>query len=42
MLGRVVTGLPVALQIGKYGDVNDPNGTPTRVVVVQRITISSK
>jgi cyclophilin family peptidyl-prolyl cis-trans isomerase len=42
VLGRVVSGLPVALTIGKYGDVNDPNGTPTRVVVVQRITISSK
>jgi peptidyl-prolyl cis-trans isomerase B (cyclophilin B) len=42
VLGRVVSGLPVALQIGKYGDVNDPNGTPTRVVVVQRISISSR
>jgi cyclophilin family peptidyl-prolyl cis-trans isomerase len=41
VLGRVVSGLPVALRIGKYGDVNDPAGTPTRVVVVRHIAISS-
>jgi cyclophilin family peptidyl-prolyl cis-trans isomerase len=40
VLGRVVSGLPVALRIGKYGDV-DPAGTPTRVVVVRHIAISS-
>ncbi len=41
VLGRVVSGLPVALRIGKYGDVNDPAGTPTRVVVVRHIAVSS-
>jgi cyclophilin family peptidyl-prolyl cis-trans isomerase len=41
VLGRVVSGLPVALKIGKYGDVNDPAGKPTRVVVVKHIAISS-
>jgi peptidyl-prolyl cis-trans isomerase B (cyclophilin B) len=41
VLGRVVSGLPVALKIGKYGDVNDPAGKPTRVVVVRHIAISS-
>jgi cyclophilin family peptidyl-prolyl cis-trans isomerase len=42
VLGRVVSGLPVALAISRYGDVNDPAGKPTRVVVVRTITISSK
>jgi peptidyl-prolyl cis-trans isomerase B (cyclophilin B) len=41
VLGRVVSGLPVALKIGKYGDVNDPAGKPTRVVVLRHIAISS-
>jgi len=41
VLGRVVSGLPVALKIGRYGDVNDPAGMPTRVVVVKHIAISS-
>ena len=42
VLGRVVSGLPVALKIGKYGDASDPAGTPTRIVVVEHISISSK
>jgi peptidylprolyl isomerase/peptidyl-prolyl cis-trans isomerase B (cyclophilin B) len=41
VLGRVVSGLPVALRISRYGNVNDPAGTPTRIVVVRRIAISS-
>jgi cyclophilin family peptidyl-prolyl cis-trans isomerase len=41
VLGRVVSGLPVALRISRYGNVNDPAGTPTRIVVVRKITISS-
>jgi cyclophilin family peptidyl-prolyl cis-trans isomerase len=41
VLGRVVKGMPVALAIGRYGDVNDPAGTPTRIVVVEHIAISS-
>jgi len=42
VLGRVVSGLPVALTISRYGDVNDPTGRPTRIVVVRSITISSR
>ena len=42
VLGRVVSGLPVALTISRYGDVNDPAGRPTRIVVVRSITISSR
>jgi cyclophilin family peptidyl-prolyl cis-trans isomerase len=42
VLGHVVKGLPVALQIGRYGNPNDPYGRPTRIVVVQHISISSK
>jgi len=42
VLGRVISGLKVALTIGKYGDANDPAGTPTRIVVVKHIAISSK
>jgi cyclophilin family peptidyl-prolyl cis-trans isomerase len=42
VLGRVVRGLPVALTISRYGDVNDPAGRPTRIVVVRSITISSR
>jgi peptidyl-prolyl cis-trans isomerase B (cyclophilin B) len=41
VLGRVVSGLPVALAISRYGDPSDPAGTPTRVVVVRHIAISS-
>ncbi|HST24699.1 MAG TPA: peptidylprolyl isomerase [Gaiellaceae bacterium] len=41
VLGHVAKGLPVAFAIGRYGDINDPYGKPTRVVVIRRITISS-
>jgi peptidyl-prolyl cis-trans isomerase B (cyclophilin B) len=41
VLGHVLKGLPVALAIGRYGDLNDPLGKPTRVVVISRITVSS-
>ena len=41
LLGKVVKGMPVAAMIGKLGNASDPNGTPTRVVVVRRISISS-
>jgi peptidyl-prolyl cis-trans isomerase B (cyclophilin B) len=41
VLGTVVDGMAVADKIGKLGDVSDPNGTPTQIVVVDRITISS-
>jgi cyclophilin family peptidyl-prolyl cis-trans isomerase len=41
VLGRVVKGLPVAVAISRYGDPSDPFGRPTRVIVVERVTISS-
>src|SRR5205823_9745078 len=41
LLGRVVKGMAVVTRIGKLGNASDPNGTPTRVVVVRRISISS-
>ena len=41
VLGRVVKGLPVALRIGRLGNASDPAGTPTQVVVVRKITITS-
>jgi peptidyl-prolyl cis-trans isomerase B (cyclophilin B) len=41
LLGKVVDGMAVADKIGRLGDPSDPNGTPTQVVVVRRITISS-
>ena len=41
LLGKVVKGMAVVTRIGKLGNASDPNGTPTRVVVVRRISISS-
>ena len=42
VVGRVVAGAAVVQRIGKLGDPADPNGTPTQVVVIDRVTISSK
>jgi peptidyl-prolyl cis-trans isomerase B (cyclophilin B) len=41
LLGKVVQGMSVVDTIGKLGDPSDPNGTPTQVVVIHRITIST-
>ena len=41
VLGRVVRGLAVVDAIGRFGNVNDPRGRPTRIVVVRRVTIST-
>ncbi len=41
VLGKVVSGLAVVDRIGQFGDANDPEGRPTRVVVVRRVTVSS-
>ena len=40
--GRVVAGIAVVQRIGKLGDPADPNGTPTQVVVVERVTVRSQ
>lgn len=42
VVGRVVSGLAVVQRIGRLGDPADPNGTPTRVVVVSRVTTNAK
>jgi cyclophilin family peptidyl-prolyl cis-trans isomerase len=42
VVGRVVSGIPVVDRIGKLGDASDPLGTPTRVVVVQRVTVRAR
>jgi cyclophilin family peptidyl-prolyl cis-trans isomerase len=41
LLGKVVRGMAVVDTIEKLGDPADPRGTPTQVVVIRRITIST-
>lgn len=38
VVGRVVSGMAVVRLIGTFGDPSDPLGTPTRTVVVRRVT----
>jgi cyclophilin family peptidyl-prolyl cis-trans isomerase len=42
VVGRVVGGLPVVELIGTFGDPADPVGTPTRIVVIDRVTVMSR
>jgi cyclophilin family peptidyl-prolyl cis-trans isomerase len=39
IIGKVVSGLDVVDRIGKLGDPNDPAGTPTEVVEIQKATL---
>ena len=39
IIGKVVSGLDVVDKIGKLGDPNDPAGTPTEVVEIQKATL---
>jgi cyclophilin family peptidyl-prolyl cis-trans isomerase len=39
IIGKVVRGLDVVDRIGKLGDPNDPSGTPTEVVEIQKATL---
>jgi peptidyl-prolyl cis-trans isomerase B (cyclophilin B) len=40
LLGKVTKGIGVVERIGQLGNPTDPNGTPTRVVVMQKVTVS--
>jgi peptidyl-prolyl cis-trans isomerase B (cyclophilin B) len=40
LLGKVTNGLNVVQRIGRLGNPADPNGTPTRVVVMKKVTVS--
>jgi cyclophilin family peptidyl-prolyl cis-trans isomerase len=40
LLGKVTKGIDVVKQIGKLGNPTDPNGTPTRVVEMKKVTVS--
>jgi len=42
VVGRVVSGMPVVEKIGELGDASDPNGTPTRTVVIDTVSVSSQ
>ncbi len=41
VLGRVTDGLDVVEKIGRLGDANDPNGTPTERVEIQSMKLKS-
>ena len=41
VVGHVVSGIAVVERIGTFGDPADPNGTPTRIVVVDHVTAAS-
>jgi cyclophilin family peptidyl-prolyl cis-trans isomerase len=41
IVGKVVKGLDVVDRIGKLGNANDPNGTPTEVVEIEKATVTS-
>ena len=42
VVGRVTSGLAVVERIGRLGDPADPNGTPTKVVVIERVTVATR
>jgi len=42
VVGKVTSGMAVASQIDKFGDVQDPAGTPTRPVVVESVTVEEQ
>ena len=41
IIGTVTSGLGVVDRIGKLGNPNDPNGTPTEVVEIEKATVST-
>jgi len=40
LLGNVTKGIDVVKKIGELGNPTDPNGTPTQVVVMKKVTVS--
>ena len=40
LLGKVTDGIDVVKRIGQLGNPTDPNGTPTQVVVMKKLTVS--
>ena len=42
VVGKVTSGMSVVDKIGEFGDATDPNGAPTRIVVVQHVTAASR
>ena len=40
LLGKVTNGLDVVQRIGRLGNPADPNGTPTRVIVMKKVSVS--
>jgi cyclophilin family peptidyl-prolyl cis-trans isomerase len=40
LLGKVSSGMDVVEKIGKLGDPNDPDGVPTKRVVIEKATLS--
>jgi cyclophilin family peptidyl-prolyl cis-trans isomerase len=39
VLGHVTKGLDVAKRIGTFGNANDPSGSPSRLVVIEKATV---
>jgi peptidyl-prolyl cis-trans isomerase B (cyclophilin B) len=42
IVGEVTSGLDVVKRIGKFGDPADPTGAPTRIVVVEKTSVSPR
>jgi cyclophilin family peptidyl-prolyl cis-trans isomerase len=40
LLGKVTKGIDVVKKIGELGNPTDPNGTPTQVVVMKKVSVS--
>jgi peptidyl-prolyl cis-trans isomerase B (cyclophilin B) len=40
LLGKVTKGIDVVKKIGQLGNPTDPNGTPTQVVEMKKVTVS--
>ncbi len=41
IIGTVTSGLAVCDKIGTFGDASDPSGTPTRIVEIEKATVST-
>lgn len=41
VVGKVTSGIDVVEQIGELGDPTDPNGAPTKTVVVEHVTVGT-